>query len=132
MKKALRIFTRILLSVFALLIVVWILIQLPPVQTYIINRIADSLEEKTGFSFDIASVDIRFPAETVFRGVSAIDQNGDTLLAGNEISLSGIHLNTNFEALDLRSLKLIEPTFKLIQLKGDSLTNLDQIGRAHV
>lgn len=127
MKKALRIFTRILLSVFALLIVVWILIQLPPVQTYIINRIADSLEEKTGFSFDIASVDIRFPAETVFRGVSAIDQNGDTLLAGNEISLSGIHLNTNFEALDLRSLKLIEPTFKLIQLKGDSLTNLDHL-----
>ncbi|MFM1932693.1 MAG: hypothetical protein RL226_1996, partial [Bacteroidota bacterium] len=127
MRRALRILFRTVLGVLAFVLLIWVLIQLPPVQTWLINRIADRLEEKTGFQFDIASVDIRFPVETVIRGVTAIDSENDTLVSVSELILSGMNLTADFDALDLRKVELTEPYFNLVYQQGDSLSNLDQL-----
>jgi hypothetical protein len=107
-----------------MIILLWVLIQLPPVQTWLVARIGNVLEKETGYQFNIEKVDVRFPTELVLKDVSILDLNNDTILNSKELSLRG--LNGGFSAghLGARKIQLIQPHFHLNILKGDSTSNL--------
>ncbi|MFT5922740.1 MAG: hypothetical protein ACI8TS_002078, partial [Flavobacteriales bacterium] len=62
-----------------MIILLWVLIQLPPVQTWLVARIGNVLEKETGYQFNIEKVDVRFPTELVLKDVSILDLNNDTI-----------------------------------------------------
>lgn len=109
------------------LIALWIVLQLPPVQTYLINRLIVPVEQQTGYDLGIGKVDLRFPLEVVLEKVHAIAPEGDTLLTSREISMSGIGQSWLEGAIHGRKLLLREPDFRLRVAEGDSLTNLDRL-----
>jgi len=57
------------MGILLLIILLWVLVQLPPVQTWIVARIGNALEKETGYQFSIEKVDVRFPTELVLKDV---------------------------------------------------------------
>ncbi len=107
-----------------LIILLWVLIQLPPVQTWIVQKVGTALEKETGYEFEIGNVDIRFPTELVFKDVLVLDLNKDTLLNTKELSLRGVSNGFTEGNISARKVELIKPHVHLTILEGDSTSNL--------
>lgn len=127
MKKLIRIVGRLGLGLLLLVILLWVLIQLPPVQTWITQRIGNYLESETGYVFSIDKVDVRFPTEFVLEDVQVLDLNNHTILDTKELSLRGLGDNYTEGIIEARKVSLVEPQFHLRILEGDSTTNLDPL-----
>jgi len=112
------------MGILLLIILLWVLVQLPPVQTWIVARIGNALEKETGYQFSIEKVDVRFPTELVLKDVSILDLNNDTILNSKELSLRGLSNDFSEGHLIARKIQLIQPHFHLNILEGDSTSNL--------
>ena len=78
MKKFLLWAWVILLSPVLLFMIVIALLYLPPVQNYIVHRVASYMSETTGFKVSVGEVSLRFPLDLSIDNVLFIKQN-DTL-----------------------------------------------------
>lgn len=110
-----------------LILALWVVLQLPPVQTFLINRLTVPIEIETGYDLGIGHVDLRFPLEIVLEEVYAIEPEGDTLLTTREIAVSGIGQSWLEGNIRGRKLLLREPDFRLRIADGDSITNMDRL-----
>lgn len=127
MRRIIRILSRIALSLLLLMILLWVLIQLPPVQTKIIRFIGERFEAKTGYRLDAGQVDLRFPVAFVFRDLAITDSQGDSLLVLNKLVLNALETDLNKLRFSAYKLELDRPDFQLRILQGDSLSNLDRL-----
>lgn len=83
--KALRIISYILLGIFALLLLIIGLIQLPGVQTYITKQVTQNLEEQWDTRVEVGRVNLTFFETALIEDIYVEDQAGDTLLYANRL-----------------------------------------------
>ena len=129
-KIALKIFiwiAGIIVSVFLLL---YIFIQVPPVQNYVRKKAVSFIHNKIGTRVEIAELSIALPKQIVLKGVYVEDQNRDTLLSGEilKVNISLIKLLKNqlqINAIDLQGINI-----KVRRTLPDSLFNYDFIIKA--
>ncbi len=126
MRRLLRYVGRALLALVAVLVLLWVLIQLPPVQTALVRYITGNLTEGSDFTIEVGHVDVRFPLELVLRDVTVIEGAADTLLTSRELSLQGVELALSENRFAAHRVELVQPVFKLHVAEGASDSNLDR------
>ena len=73
-------------SPFVLFLLMAILVYLPPVQNFVVKRVAAYMSETTGIGFSVAEVRLAFPLDLSLHGVQAVEK-GDTLLDARSLRL---------------------------------------------
>ena len=63
-----------------------ILIYVPPVQNFVVHRVAEAMSESTGIDFRIGKGRLAFPLDLAVHDVLATEQ-GDTLLEARALRL---------------------------------------------
>ena len=85
--KILRWLGVILLTPLALFLVAAILLYIPPVQNFVVHRVASSLSRSMGMDISIQEVRLAFPLDLAVHEVRAVEK-GDTLLEARSLYLS--------------------------------------------
>ncbi len=75
MRKALKIFWSIIVTMAVLLFAVWLLIQMPPVQTFVAKRVTRSLEDKFGGKIEFSSVHLKPFNALILKDVRLVDDD---------------------------------------------------------
>lgn len=79
MRRSLKILSRILLILLLLLLTVWILIQLKPVQNYLVKKAASRLSRELNTEVSVKEVDFSLFNKMLLEGVLVKDRSKDTL-----------------------------------------------------
>ena len=85
-RKILRIMAGILLTPIILFILLVGLLYVPPIQNYVVDKVAEAMSDSTGLSFRIDEVRLSFPLDLKVNGVKA-DLRGDSVLNIREMKL---------------------------------------------
>jgi hypothetical protein len=129
LKKAIKIFSKILSTLLLLLLIgvvlVFYALQLPAVQTNLAQRATDSLSKKLGMELTVDKVSIKWLDELSLRGVLIKDTKGRNMIAIDEVF---VNCETNFD-MGLKSpfFKPEFPYFVLPQPYFKFNNNLDYI-----
>ena len=117
MKKGLRYIKYILIGLFLLIILSIFLVQLPAVQTNIVNKVNQSLSERLGNQISVQAVDIDFFNRVNLNGIYLEDLQGDTLAY-----IETLEVKASLLGLIQNELIITEATLKGadIQLKRNS------------
>lgn len=75
-------------GIFGLLLLLFIVLQLPPVQRWIGEEASILMSERTGTRFEIGKVDLDLPLGISLEDIYVEDLGKDTLLAGNDLTVS--------------------------------------------
>lgn len=86
-RKALKIILWLVGIIVLLVVLTFLLIQVPFVQNFAKNKAVAFLEKKIGTHVDIDKFSLDFPKQIVLQGVYFEDQQGDTLLAGDTLRM---------------------------------------------
>lgn len=131
-RLTLKVFLWIIASIIMLVLLIFVLVQVPAVQDWGRRRVVSYIENKIKTPVQINKISLDLPKSLVLEDVYFQDQNRDTLLAGDTLKV------------DLAMLKLLknEVQVNLIDLRGvtanvnrtlpDSAFNFDYILKAFV
>ncbi len=86
-KKILNITGRVLLAIFALLLLVWLLIQTSPVQNYLLDKVTAKLSKDLHTEVSIRHISLSFFDKVNLEGTLIKDQQKDTLLYAGAIKM---------------------------------------------
>lgn len=82
-----RILLWIVLTPFLLFLLLAVLIYLPPVQKFAVDKAAEMLSEEMGMDVTVESVHLAFPLDLSMGGMLAV-QDGDTVVAARQLDIS--------------------------------------------
>lgn len=82
-----RVLLGIALTPIFLFLLLFVLIYMPPVQKFAVDKAAEWLSEEMGMEVSVESVHLKFPLDLSMGGMLAI-QEGDTVLAARELDIS--------------------------------------------
>ena len=82
-----RILLGIVLTPIFLFLLLAVLIYLPPVQKFAVDKAAEMLSEEMGMDVTVESVSLQFPLDLSMGGLLAV-QDGDTVVAARELDVS--------------------------------------------
>lgn len=85
-KKALKWIAAIAAAPIVLFLLLALLIYIPPVQTFVVHRVAESMSDSTGVNFSVGRVRLAFPLDLALHEVTARDGR-DTLLDARSLRL---------------------------------------------
>ena len=127
LKKVLKIVAWIVGSLVLLLILVALLIQIPAIQTWLTNKATAYLENQLGTEVSLGGISITFPKNVVLEDIYLEDQQGDTLLYAEKLSV-----NTDLWGLTRNEIQLnkvtLENTVAFVDRAGnDSAFNFTYI-----
>src|SRR5690606_39892753 len=91
-------------SIIGLILLVFILIRIPAVQHYVVQKVTSYVENKIKTPVRIARVSLDLPKMLVLEGVYFEDQSRDTLVAGEKLRV------------DISMLKLLKNTVEISQI----------------
>jgi hypothetical protein len=80
LKKVYKIFLKVLLAFFVLIIVLWILLQTTFFQNYIVSRVTHRLSKNLNTTVSIKHVDFELFDKMLLNGILVLDHKHDTLL----------------------------------------------------
>jgi len=129
-KKFKKILFRFFLAIFLLLIAILIALTFPSVQTYIAQKVTQSLNERYDTDINIERVGINRKGEVTLKGVYIADHHKDTLIFAKDVSTTVLSFrnllktNLNFGDLLLEDAKLYVKTYK-----GEERDNLSIFSR---
>ena len=83
-----RILWGILLTPFVLVLLVAVLLYVPPVQRFVVQRTAAYLSEKTGMQVSVGNIHLAFPLDLSLQKLQVLRSPGDTLISVGSLSLS--------------------------------------------
>ena len=83
-----RILWGILLTPFILILLVAVLLYVPPVQRFVVQRTAAYLSEKTGMQVSVGNIHLAFPLDLSLQKLQVLRSPGDTLISVGSLSLS--------------------------------------------
>lgn len=86
-KKALKWLGVIIASPVVLFLLLAILIYIPPVQNFVVHKVAAAMSERMGMTFSIEKVRLAFPLDLSLHKVMAVER-GDTLLDAQHLRLN--------------------------------------------
>lgn len=136
MKKAGRIVLKAILwiigSVVGLILLVFILIRIPAIQNFVVQKVTGYLENKIKTPVRIARVTLDLPKMLVLEGVYFEDQQRDTLLAGDKLKVDISMLKLLRNRVEISEIDLQGITAKINRTLPDSAFNFDYIIRAFV
>ena len=82
MKKALKIFWTVIVVVAALLFAIWLLIQMPAVQTFVAKKVTATLEENMDGRIEFSKIHLKPFNALVIKDFRLIDENPPTTPSG--------------------------------------------------
>ena len=129
-RKTLKIIGWITVSIIFLLVLVFILIQIPAVQNFAKNKIVAYLENKIKTKVSIGTLRIAFPKQIVLKDVYFEDQHKDTLLAGKELRVDIALLKLLSNEVNVDYLELNGIRTNIYRIKPDTVFNYDYIVKA--
>lgn len=86
-KKILKWLGVVIVSPVVLFLMLAVLIYIPPVQNFVVHKVADVMSERMGMRFSIESVRLAFPLDLSLHKVMAVEK-GDTLLDARYLRLN--------------------------------------------
>ncbi len=86
-KKILNITGKVLLAIFALLLLVWLLLQTSPVQNFLIDKVTKRLSKDLNTEVSIKNISLAFFNKVNLEGTLVKDQQKDTLLYAGAIKV---------------------------------------------
>ena len=102
MKKGLKILWNVLVAIALLLLALWLLIQMPAVQTFVAKRVTSSLEKDINGRIEFSKIHLKPFNALVIKDLYLIDEMSDTLAGAKSIGVTfslkgllkkeGIHL----------------------------------------
>lgn len=127
MKRVIKFIARFLGVLLLLVLLAYVALQTSPVQTWLTNKIATSMEQELGVKVEIERVDVKFFTNVVLKGVNIKDRNNENLLTAEEFVIGGIELDRGNEQLILGNIELVSPDFYLYMQENDTVTNIQPI-----
>ncbi len=122
----------ILAGIIFLLILVYILIQVPGVQQFAKNKVVAFLENKLKTKVEIDRLSIAFPKRIVLKGVYFEDQQKDTLLSGKELRVDIALLKLLQNEVDVEYIELNGIYANIYRVLPDTVFNFSYIVDAFV
>lgn len=119
-------------GIIGLILLIFILIRIPAVQNYLVQKITSYLENKIKTPVRIAHVSLDLPKMLVLEGVYFEDQTQDTLLAGEKLRVDISMLKLLKNTVEISQVDLQGITAKINRTLPDSSFNFDYIIRAFV
>lgn len=119
-----------LLSLVALVVLMFLLIQTAPVQNFARKKIVSFLENKLKTKVQIKGLDIEFPKMLVLQGVYIEDRTKDTLLAGNQLKVDIDMLKLLHKEIQINEINLNGITTKIKRQLPDTTFNFQFIADA--
>ncbi|HNP21714.1 MAG TPA: translocation/assembly module TamB domain-containing protein [Panacibacter sp.] len=129
-RKFLKILAWILGCIILLLLLVYILIQIPAVQDYAREKIVVYLENKIKTKVEIEKLSIAFPKRIVLENVFFEDQQKDTLLYGKELRVDIALFKLLSNEVNVQYLSLNGISLNVHRLNTDTVFNYDYIVKA--
>jgi hypothetical protein len=131
-KLTLKVLLWIIGGIVGLILLAFVLIRIPAVQNFAIQKVVNYLENKIGTKVRLQSISLDLPKLLVLEGVYFEDQKQDTLFAGEilKVDISLLKLLNNkveINELDFRGI-----TANVVRSLPDSAYNFDYIIRAFV
>src|SRR5438874_9210547 len=88
LRRVLRLFTKVVIAVLVLIVLVFVLIQTPPVQNFAREKIQTYLQHKLKTNVTIGKLYIGLPDIVSLQNVYIEDHAKDTLLAGGRLKVN--------------------------------------------
>lgn len=131
-KNTLKVIAWIAGIVIFLVLLVFILIQVPAVQNFAKNKVVSYLQDKIHTKVQINKLSIDFPKRIVLEGIYLEDQKKDTLLAGNKVQVDIALLKLIQREVLVDYIELSGITAKINRLGKDTVFNYQYIVDAFV
>jgi len=130
MKLVLKIFLWTTGSILLLILLIFILIQVPAIQDFARRKTVSFLQNKLKTKVEVSKLSIDFPKLVVLKGVLFEDQSHDTLLSGDvlKVDISLFKLLKN--QVQINEIKLQGITVNVQRTLPDSTFNFDYILKA--
>ncbi len=121
MKQILKWALRLLLGLFALLLLVAVLLQFSPVQTLLTRKVIAEISERTDAQMSLQRISLRIPFGVGVKGLFVEDQLGDTLVyAGNvKVDINMLALMRN--RIKVKNISLNDITANITRLEPDTV-----------
>lgn len=119
-------------SIIFLLVLVYILIQVPAVQNFARGKIVSYLENKIHTKVEIGKLSIAFPKQIVLENVYFEDQKKDTLFAGKELRVDISLFKLISKEVDVQYLELNGIRANIYRVLPDTTFNFEYIVKAFV
>jgi hypothetical protein len=121
-KKSIKIFLIVIVVLLALPTSIWLTIQHPKIQTWLVAKTTEALQNKLGTTVRIEKFDYRPFNRILLRNVYIEDFNHDTLISAQSIYASLLGLNRTKNQLNFHRLTLEDAVINFIT---DSLGNMN-------
>lgn len=131
-RKTLKVIGWIVVGFIGLLLLVFILIQIPAVQNFAKDKVVSYLQDKLKTRVAIGDLSISFPKKIVLKNVFFGDQQEDTLLAGKEISVDIALLKLLSNEVNIQYLELNGIRANIYRTSPDTSFNYEYIVKAFV
>lgn len=122
-RKTLKVFMWVILSLVLVLFLVALLIQIPSVQTRIVQTATSYVSDKTNTKVEIGNVSISFPKSVVLQGLFLEDLHRDTLLYAGKAKVNIALLDLLKNKITVSSFSLDDVSLHLHNSDTDSLFN---------
>ena len=132
LRKTGKVLAWIIASILILILLVYILIQIPAVQNFAKNKVVAYLEKKIGTKVKIDKLSLSFPKRLVLEGVYFEDQKKDTLLSANKLQVDIALLKLINSKVEINYVELDGINANIYRLGKDTLFNYDYIVKAFV
>ena len=126
-KKIFKIFGWIIASVILLIVIVALLIQVPPIQSWITRKAVSFLETKIGTQVALGGIRISFPKNIVLEDIYFEDQQGDTLLYAGKLSVNTDLWGLTRNEIQLNNVALEDVAAYIHRAENDSAFNFTYI-----
>jgi hypothetical protein len=131
-KKAVKITFKVFLWIVAVLLLIAVLVQTPPVQNFARKKVQAWLSNKLGTRFEIGRLRIGFPSSVVLDNVYVEDKTKDTLLYGGRIKANIQLFKLLKNEVEIGDLRLQDLTAKIKRQLPDTVFNFQFIIDAFV
>ncbi|GAA4796514.1 translocation/assembly module TamB domain-containing protein [Olivibacter ginsenosidimutans] len=119
-------------SIIGLVLLLFILIRIPAVQNFVVQKVVSYLQKKIETPVKIQRVSLDLPKLLVLEGVYFEDQKQDTLVAGDQLKVDISLLKLLNNKVEVNEVDLKGITAKIDRTLPDSSFNFDYIIRAFV
>ncbi|MEO5997335.1 MAG: hypothetical protein ABIN89_11365, partial [Chitinophagaceae bacterium] len=126
-KRIGRILLRTVLIIVLLIITILILIQTPPVQSFIVKKATAFLEKKLKTRVEIGRLYIGFPKNIVIENIYLEDRKKDTLLFGGSLKVDISMMKLLHNEIEVNDVKLNQITAKISRVLPDTAFNFQFI-----
>ncbi len=129
-KRVLKIFAWIIGTIICLILLIYILIQVPAVQNFAKNKVVSYVQGKIKTKVEIGRLSLDFPKRLVLENIYFEDQKKDTLLYAGKVRVDISLFKLLSNEVDLSYLELNTVKTHIYRLKPDTSFNYDYIIKA--